>query len=153
MHGCFDCHDSSFSFGLILLEYSHDNEESACALDVRTFRMTSRYIFHIAIAEDWYNAKRHDRAYTTSTRGRTLDQQGYIHCSFADQVDRIAKALYADVKDVLIIRLDTALIDSVIKVEAADQTGEAFPHIYGPIMPSAVVSTRVWSPQLGGLSG
>ena len=35
-------------------------------------------IFHIASASDWTAAQR-SGTYTTSTRGRTLEQEGFIH--------------------------------------------------------------------------
>jgi uncharacterized protein (DUF952 family) len=39
-------------------------------------------IFHIATLADWEQAQR-DGAYTTSTRGVTLEQEGYVHASRA----------------------------------------------------------------------
>jgi hypothetical protein len=39
-------------------------------------------IYHIATGSDWVQA-RADGEYTTSTRGRTLAEQGFIHASTA----------------------------------------------------------------------
>ena len=50
-------------------------------------------IFHIATAADW--APHSARHYTTSTRGRTLEQEGFIHASRREQVPT-SGALYAD---------------------------------------------------------
>ena len=41
-------------------------------------------IFHIATVADWDEARRQGR-YTTSTRGRTLAEEGFIHASRGDQ--------------------------------------------------------------------
>jgi uncharacterized protein (DUF952 family) len=41
------------------------------------------FIHHIAERGDWEQAVR-DGEYTTSTRGLTLAQQGFIHCSEAE---------------------------------------------------------------------
>ena len=49
-------------------------------------------LFHIALPEDWVAAQVAG-AYTVSTRGRTLADEGYIHCSFADQVAATAGPL------------------------------------------------------------
>ena len=37
-------------------------------------------IFHIATAADWAEAQR-TGSYTTSTRGRSLEQEGFVHAS------------------------------------------------------------------------
>ena len=41
-------------------------------------------IFHIATVADWEAAQR-SGSYTTSTLGRTLVEEGFIHASRADQ--------------------------------------------------------------------
>jgi hypothetical protein len=53
-------------------------------------------IFHIATLADW-TAARESGAYTTSTRGVTLEQEGYIHASRADQWEGVRARFYADV--------------------------------------------------------
>ncbi len=52
-------------------------------------------IYHIATAADWEQACR-DGQYTTSTRGTTLAQQGFIHTSTAEQVATVANMIYQD---------------------------------------------------------
>ena len=49
-------------------------------------------IFHIALPDDWEAARRSGK-YTASTRGRSLSEEGFIHCSFTDQVEATAKHL------------------------------------------------------------
>ncbi len=70
--------------------------------------------------------------------------QGFIHCSFAEQVDRILEEHYRDVDDVLVLTIDTELLDAEVKVEDLHNSGEAFPHIYGPIPINAVTSVNPW---------
>jgi uncharacterized protein (DUF952 family) len=98
-------------------------------------------LFHIARRADWERAQR-DGAYTVSTLGRTLDQQGFIHLSFAHQVDGVAEAFYRDVPDVVVLELDPARLSDEVRVEAAAGTDQRFPHLYGPIPPAAVVAVR-----------
>jgi uncharacterized protein (DUF952 family) len=71
-------------------------------------------IFHIATAADWAAAQR-SGSYTTSTLGRTLAEEGFIHASHADQWQGVRTMFYAD------------------------GASRAFPHIYGPLNTDAVI--------------
>jgi len=96
-------------------------------------------IFHIATASDWQTAKR-SGTYTTSTRGRTLDEEGFIHASRSDQWPRVREAVYADVAEPLVLLvIETGLLDVPVVEEEVPGTGETFPHLYGPLPPAAVV--------------
>jgi uncharacterized protein (DUF952 family) len=98
-------------------------------------------IFHIATLADWQQAQE-SGAYTTSTRGVTLEQEGYIHASRADQWEGVRAAFYADVAEPLVLlEIDTDLLDSpVVEEPPAPGVEETFPHVYGAIAPSAVVA-------------
>ena len=48
-------------------------------------------IFHLTFAADW-EAGRAAGEYRLPTRDRTLDEVGFTHCSFENQVDRVAEA-------------------------------------------------------------
>jgi uncharacterized protein (DUF952 family) len=107
--------------------------------------MTAAELLHIALAEDWSAAEAAGE-YTVSTRGRTLAEEGFIHCSFADQVDATAARFYADVDDAVVLRIDPARLPTAVVVEDLYGTGEAFPHVYGPIPVAAVVEVRPLRP-------
>ena len=107
--------------------------------------MTSADLYHIALCRDWETAAA-DGEYAVSTRGRTLAEEGFIHCSFADQVASTAERFYADVDDAVILRIDPGRLTSRVVVEDLDGTGEQFPHVYGPIAVSAVVEVRPLRP-------
>jgi hypothetical protein len=47
--------------------------------------LTPASIFHITSQREW-DAAREAREYRGSTRGVTLEEQGFIHCSSAEQV-------------------------------------------------------------------
>jgi uncharacterized protein (DUF952 family) len=100
-------------------------------------------IFHIATLADW-TAARESGAYTTSTRGVTLEQEGYIHASRADQWEGVRARFYADVTEPLVLlEIETDLLDvPVVEEVAAPGTTETFPHVYGAIRPAAVVDVR-----------
>ena len=80
-------------------------------------------------------------AYTTSTRGRTLEQEGFLHASRADQVEGVRSRYYADVEEPLVLlTIDTDRLSSPWQV---DEVGDdSYPHIYGPLNPDAVVDTQ-----------
>jgi uncharacterized protein (DUF952 family) len=101
-------------------------------------------IFHIATAADWAAAQR-SGTYTTSTRGRTLEQEGFIHASRREQLDGVRKAFYADVGEPLVLlTIDTDGLTSPWREDAVGD--DTFPHVYGPINVSAVVSAEPLDP-------
>ena len=94
-------------------------------------------IFHLATAADW-EAARSSGAYTTSTRGVTLAEEGFIHASRADQWQGVRDRFYADVTEPLVLLVvDTDRLDVPVVEEQVGE--ETYPHVYGPIPPSAVV--------------
>jgi uncharacterized protein (DUF952 family) len=99
-------------------------------------------IFHIAQRQVWETARDTGVPYTMSTRDLTLEQEGFIHCSGSmTQVEGVLSRYYADVDDELVLLvIDTGLLDAPVRLEPAGD--EFFPHIYGPIVPSAVIEVR-----------
>jgi glutathione S-transferase len=106
---------------------------------------TTETLFHIALAGDWATAQSAGE-YAVSTRGLTLAEEGFIHCSFADQVEATATRFYADVDDAVVLRIDPGRVPSRIEVEDLYGTGERFPHVYGPIPIDAVVDVQPLRP-------
>jgi uncharacterized protein (DUF952 family) len=99
------------------------------------------FIYHIAAAADWEQAQC-DGRYTTSTRGLTLAEQGYIHASTAEQVPIVASAFYRDVPDLLLLVIDTERVGPEIRYEPVPGQDLPYPHIYGPLNTDAVVEVR-----------
>jgi uncharacterized protein (DUF952 family) len=79
--------------------------------------------------------------YAMSTRGVTLAEQGFIHCSLPHQVRKIADLVYPDAAHLVILVIDTGRLTAPVRYEAAEPGGEQFPHIYGPVSTSAVTET------------
>lgn len=97
-------------------------------------------IFHIATAANWNQAKRTGN-YTTSTRGRSLAEEGFIHAARRDQVRGVLDRYYADISEPLVIlQIETDRLDAEVREEAPDpaQPRVKFPHVYGPIPVTAV---------------
>jgi uncharacterized protein (DUF952 family) len=105
-------------------------------------------IYHLALALDWQAAMAGKAGYSASTLGVSLAEQGFIHCSFADQVQRIADLVYAGRDDVVLLTVDTALVTAVIRVDEVGQ--DAFPHLYGQLDVAAVRAVRRLVPGLDG---
>src|SRR4051794_37644539 len=74
-------------------------------------------------------------------RAASLQTEGFIHCSYAEQVSASANRFYAAADEVLVLCIDPATLTSPLKAEPAG-SGELFPHVYGPINRDAVASVR-----------
>ena len=99
-------------------------------------------IYHIALQSDWDDAKVVGE-YRISTRGRTLEDEGFIHASYLDQVAGVARAFYRGIaQPLLLLNIETALLDIEVIAENTGGGIELFPHVYGPIPVDAVVAIR-----------
>ena len=97
------------------------------------------WLYHIATVPDWDQARR-DGEYRTSTRGRSLGEEGFIHASTAAQVLPVANAVYLDEQqDLVLLVLDPSRIGAAIRLEPVPGWTDPFPHIYGPLEVAAVV--------------
>ena len=104
--------------------------------------MPVREIFHITEPQVWQGAK-DSGTFTESTRGRSLERVGYIHCSFGEQVAMVANAIYEDYQgELLLLAIDPARVPSEIRVENLEGVDEAFPHIYGVLPLDAVTAVH-----------
>lgn len=103
---------------------------------------TAAEIWHLARADDWHEAQGAG-AYTASSRGVSLAQEGFIHCSYPHQLAQVAQAFYADDPGpLLVLVIDPSHLGGAqVRVEALG-TQEAYPHIYGPIPVAAVTRTH-----------
>ena len=101
-------------------------------------------IYHIASAADWQRAQA-EGEYRTSTRGRSLEEQGFIHASDLHQLLPTADLIYRDEDPASLIVLvidPTKLPAGVdVKYEPVPGAPDPFPHIFGPITPAAVTET------------
>jgi uncharacterized protein (DUF952 family) len=103
--------------------------------------LTSR-LFHLARRDEWEAARASGSDYERSTIGRSLADVGFIHCSFAGQVQGVADRFYGGRDDVVLLVIEPDRVDVEIRVEDVAGTGEAFPHIYGPLPVGAVVAVH-----------
>lgn len=96
-------------------------------------------IFHLALASEWQAAQQ-TGSYTTSTLGRSLAEEGFIHASRGDQWQGVRERFYSDVTEPLVLLvIETDRLTSPVVEETPANAAETFPHIYGPIDATAVV--------------
>jgi glutathione S-transferase len=96
-------------------------------------------LFHIARIADWGEAQR-DGAYRVSSLGKLLDDEGFIHLSFAHQVKGVADAFYRGMIDLVLLELDPERLGAPVVIESG------FPHLYGQIDVEAVKLARPYRP-------
>jgi len=97
-------------------------------------------ILHIAPRNDWKSF---------SSNGyyipHSLKSDGFIHCSTVEQTVKTANDYYNRQKDLVLLCINEKLVESTVKYEepacVGDQRTESlFPHIYGPLNISSVIS-------------
>jgi uncharacterized protein (DUF952 family) len=94
-------------------------------------------LLHITDRATWEAALR-TGSYGMSTRGVTLDEQGFIHCSLPHQLRAVAEYVYGDADDLVVLVIDSERLGVPVEYEAPEPGAEVYPHIYGPLSADAV---------------
>jgi uncharacterized protein (DUF952 family) len=91
-------------------------------------------IYHILKKDKWksFKGKRH---YFSNS----LEREGFIHCSFDDQLLKVANTLFRGNDDLLVLCIEETNITSIIKFEDLYNLREDYPHVYGEIPISSIV--------------
>jgi len=99
---------------------------------------------------EWLEAQRAGRYSPAS-----VDSEGFIHCSTAEQVLTVANLFYSRVPDLVLLQIDPQKVEMEIRWEAPamsdPQPDERFPHIYGPLNLSAVIGVLDFRPDEDGV--
>ena len=102
-------------------------------------------ILHIPTQKDWQTA-----VAAGEYRAVTLDSEGFIHCSTAEQVLMPANAMFAGRSDLILLTIDPTALTANLVYEDCYKSGEQFPHIYGPLNLDAVTGFINFSPNPDG---
>jgi uncharacterized protein (DUF952 family) len=102
----------------------------------------AQQVYHLALAHEWERTLATGGPYLRSTIDQSLDEVGFIHCSFLHQLERTRQRFYAGRDDVVLVCIDPQRLDVELRVEDLHDHGEAFPHLYGPLALDAVVEFR-----------
>ena len=90
---------------------------------------------HLTTKQAWEDALKVG-TYSLSTKGKTLEEVGFIHGSFADQVEEVAGFVFAvSTEELVVLHLNIETLAShgiEVRVEKASN-GKSYPHIYGAI--------------------
>jgi len=97
--------------------------------------VNTQSIFHIVAEPDWRAAQR-DGQY----RPASLADQGFVHFSYAGQVERTANLLYRDQDELLVVEFAQDRLAAPVVDEDLYDAGEEFPHVYAPIPVTAAVA-------------
>ena len=97
--------------------------------------MPGNTFLHLTTKRAWQDALKIG-VYSLSTKGKTLEEVGFIHGSFADQVEEVAGFVFAGSTDDLVLlylEIDKLASNGIeVRVEEASN-GKSYPHIYGAI--------------------
>jgi uncharacterized protein (DUF952 family) len=102
-------------------------------------------LLHIATKEDWL-AGQTSGVY----RVVSLEKEGFIHCSTVGQLMGVANDYYAGRQGLLLLVIDDEKVPAEIRYEDCYETGQQFPHIYGPLPANAIVEAIDFLPSEDG---
>ncbi len=91
-------------------------------------------IYHIVLPGIWEQFANKDLYEAESLR-----TEGFIHCSFAGQLDNVLRRYYSGAEKVLVLEIETDNLLSRL-VEEPSTNNEIYPHIYGPINKDAIAA-------------
>lgn len=101
-------------------------------------------IFHITARSLWQAAQ-----LLGEYRAASLELEGFIHCSEAAQVLWVANQFYRGTSDLMLLQIDPAKLLAELRYDEIE-TGERFPHLYGPVNLDAVVQAIAFPPGADG---
>ena len=89
-------------------------------------------LFHIIAPDAWADA-----VALGEYRPSSLESEGFVHFSFAEQVAGTANLRYRDEADLVVVEVDPSAVGAELRVEDSYGSGTEFPHLYGAIRTSA----------------
>ena len=95
---------------------------------------TDGLIYHLMPRDDWdtlWEAQRYEPP--------SLKAEGFIHASSLSQVLATAERYFAGRDDIVLLCVDPSRLPGETVYEDLSGSGEAFPHVYGPIMLNSVI--------------
>ena len=92
-------------------------------------------IYHIVLPDVWATFD------TELYRAKSLETEGFIHCSFAEQLDGVIERYYKSEDRLVILEIDSERLMSRM-IKEPSTSNEIYPHIYGPINRDAIVAVE-----------
>ena len=91
-------------------------------------------IYHITTKDEWEIAVQ--KGYYAAPG---LENEGFIHCCEAEQVNGVLERYYVGKKDLVKLVIDSKKLIPKLKYELAPSVNEHFPHVFGQINLDAVL--------------
>jgi uncharacterized protein (DUF952 family) len=94
-------------------------------------------VFHLVEPGDWPAGAA--AAPGATYRPPSLDSEGFVHLSFAEQVAGSANRHFAAAPALLCVELAADRLGAPLQIEDSYGSGTSYPHLYGPVLLEAVV--------------
>jgi uncharacterized protein (DUF952 family) len=92
------------------------------------------WIYHITSKHEASEAQK-----TGTYTPAAFEREGFIHCSYANQVIAVANRIFKGRPDLVLLEIDPAALDCRVIDENLEGGSELYPHIYGRLKMSAVI--------------
>lgn len=107
-------------------------------------------IFHVAHGAAWRDALRTGRYEPPS-----LDGEGFVHLSAAEQLSRTLEVYFEDAEDLVLLAVRPEALSATLRWDEVDTGGcdpARFPHLYGPLLVTEVLHAwpALWADELEG---
>jgi uncharacterized protein (DUF952 family) len=93
---------------------------------LEVFEPPPRRLFHLAPAAAW---RAHQASGAAEWRPASLAAEGFVHLSFAEQLQGSADLHYAGEEELAVLELDPAAVADALRLEPS-RGGALFPHLY-----------------------
>jgi len=97
-------------------------------------------IFHITTRSELEAAERRG-----SYRAASLDDEGFIHCSYREMLPEVAERFFRGAGDLVLLEIDPTRLDCAVVSEAVAEMPARFPHVFGEIPVSAIAAVHPFS--------
>lgn len=94
-------------------------------------------IYHITTIGNWNKFKKKDYFSAES-----LKTDGFIHCSYKNQIIKVAEYLFSGQQDLIILRIDELKLAVDLISEDLYELNEKYPHIYGKVNLNSILNTE-----------
>lgn len=101
---------------------------------------TGMPLLHLASADDWANRS------ASHYQPAQFAAEGFIHCCTSDQLAGVVSRYYVGRADLLLLTIESDLLDAELRWEDSTGSGVDFPHVYGAIVLASVYSVRDFDP-------
>ncbi len=114
-----------------------DNPKNSKKDDIKDYM---EIIYKILSIQEWQDFQKNGYF-----KGSKMDEKdGFIHASFKDQYPAIMDKFFANIRPLVLVKINTKLLEAnCLKIEANKPGGNKYPHIYEAIPLESVISYEV----------